>query len=95
VRFESDSRLARIEECAFSGSGLKSIDIPSSVVYLGKLSFSECKSLESMTFESDSRLERIEEYAFSGSGLKSIKIPSSIVVFWQIGFFVCANHLNQ
>jgi hypothetical protein len=52
--------------------------IPSSVVILGKSSFDQCKSLESVTFESGSRLERIEESAFHVSGLKSIEIPGSI-----------------
>jgi hypothetical protein len=75
VTFESGSRLERIEEYAFTGSGLKSIVIPSSVVVLGYSSFRECKSLESVTFESGSRLERIKESAFSGCGLKSIEIP--------------------
>jgi hypothetical protein len=46
-------------------SGLKSIEIPSSVVVLGKWSFYQCKSLESVTFEGGSRLEWIEESAFS------------------------------
>jgi hypothetical protein len=53
----------------------RSICIPYSVVVLGKWSFYECESLESVTFESGSRLERIEESAFSESGLTSIKIP--------------------
>jgi hypothetical protein len=67
VRFESGSRLERIEESAFCLSGLKSILIPSSVVILGKWSFSVCKSLESVTFESGSRLERIEKSMFERS----------------------------
>jgi hypothetical protein len=75
--------LERIEKSAFRGSGLTSILIPSSVVVLGKGSFSECKSLESVTFESDSRLERIEESVFCESGLKSIEIPSSFVVLCE------------
>jgi hypothetical protein len=59
--------LERIEESAFSGSGLRSIMIPSSVVVLGKSSFYWCKSLESVTFENGSRLERIEEGMFENS----------------------------
>jgi hypothetical protein len=78
VTFESGSRLERIEESAFQSSGLKSIVIPSSAVVLGKSSFRDCRSLESVTFESGSRLERIEESAFCGSGLKTIGIPSSV-----------------
>jgi hypothetical protein len=93
VPFESGSRLERIEEYAFSWSGLKSILIPSSVVVFGKCTFYECKSLESLTFESGSRLERIEESAFSGCGLKSILIPSSVVVLGN-GVSLGAIHLN-
>jgi hypothetical protein len=78
MTFESGSRLERIEEQAFCESGLKSIWIPSSVVVLGKSSFRDCKSLESVTFESGSRLERIEESAFQWTGLISIEIPGSV-----------------
>jgi hypothetical protein len=67
VTFESGSRLERIDEHAFCASGLQSIVIPSSVVALGKSSFSSCWRLESVVFESGSRLERIDEFAFSGS----------------------------
>jgi hypothetical protein len=81
--------LKRIEECAFRWSGLKSIEIPFSLVVLGRRSFCECKSLESVTFESGSRLERIKEFAFSESGLKSIVIPSSVVVLGEKSFYWC------
>jgi hypothetical protein len=73
----------------FYWSGLKSIEIPCSVVVLGKESFYGCDSLESATFESGSRLERIEESVFHGSGLKSIEIPSSIVVLRKSSFYGC------
>jgi hypothetical protein len=49
---------------AFSGSGLKSIEIPSSVVILGKESFSHCGSLETVTFETGSRLGWINKSMF-------------------------------
>jgi hypothetical protein len=78
VRFESGCRLERIGESAFSGNGLKSILIPSSVVVLGEGSFSGCKSLESVTFENGSRLERIEGSAFRESALELILVPGSV-----------------
>jgi hypothetical protein len=59
---------------------LKLIEIPSSVVVLGRSSFRQCESLESVIFQSGSRLERIEEFAFHGCVLKSLEIPSSVVV---------------
>jgi hypothetical protein len=81
--------LERIEESAFSGSGLKSVLIPSSAVILGEESFHGCRSLESVACESGSRLERIEERAFCGSGLKSVLIPSSVVVLGERSFSQC------
>jgi hypothetical protein len=63
VKFAYDSRLRRIEESAFAGSGLKSISIPSSVVVLGESSFCRCARLQRVKFKNglngDSRLERI------------------------------------
>jgi hypothetical protein len=70
-----------------------SVMIPSSVLVLGKSSFSWCKSLESVTFERVSCLERIDEEAFRESGLKSIVIPSSVVVFGKSSF-LCCNSLD-
>jgi hypothetical protein len=81
--------LERIEESAFSWTGLKSIEIPSSVVVLGKHCFERCESLETVAFERGSRLELINEFAFDGSGLTSIVIPSSIIVLSKWSFAGC------
>jgi hypothetical protein len=67
----------------------RSIVFSSSVVVLGKRSFSKCRSLVSVTFESGSRLERIDESAFWGSELKSIVIPSSVLVLGKKSFSDC------
>jgi hypothetical protein len=64
VTFENGSRLEQIEKSAFAWTGLKSIEIPSSVVALGEQSFYGCDSLKSVTFESGSQLERIDELMF-------------------------------
>jgi hypothetical protein len=80
VAFERDSSLEGIDFGAGEFSELKSIAVPSSVVFLSKKSFRFCKSLDSVTFGSGSRLERIDESAFYGSGLQSISIPSSVYV---------------
>jgi hypothetical protein len=45
-----DSRLEQIEELAFAKTGLKSIEMPSSVIIFGGSSFTERGSLESVTF---------------------------------------------
>jgi hypothetical protein len=89
VTFESCSRLERIDESAFQGSGLKSIVIPCSVVVLGGSSFSGCRSLKSVIFESHSRLKQIGQSAFEWSRLKSIEIPSSVRVLGKVSFYWC------
>jgi hypothetical protein len=94
VRFGRDSRLERVEESAFYGNEpppnqLKSIEIPSSVVVLGKWCFHQCQSLESVAFESGSRLKKIGGAAFEGSKLKSIQIPSCVVVLGKRSFSWC------
>jgi hypothetical protein len=67
VTFDGGSRLEQIAEEAFEGSGLKSIQIPSSVIVLGPSCFSGCPSLGSVTFEIETRLERIDESMFAQS----------------------------
>jgi hypothetical protein len=99
VAVSPDNTRFRLRECFledFAGSTInryfgsgRSIIVPSSVVVLGKWSFCQRQSLESVAIESGSRLERIEEYAFCGSGLKSIEIPSSVVVLGNSSFCQC------
>jgi hypothetical protein len=89
--FGKGCQLGLMDEKAFYWTGLKSIVIPSSVVVLGRGSFAECKSFESVTFDSGSQLERIDDMAFSGSGLKSIVIPSSVVVLGKKSFSHCSS----
>jgi hypothetical protein len=91
VVFERSSTTEVIAESGFRVHRLKSIMIPSSVVVLGKDSFSGCGSLQSVMFESGSRLEQIGEHAFYQSGLKSIVIPRSVVVLGKSNFYQCAS----
>jgi hypothetical protein len=91
VTFESSSKLQRIEEGAFAGSGLKTIQITASVEVLCKCCFSKCTSLTSVTFESNSKLQRIEERAFEQSGLKTIQIPASAEVLCKCCFLQCTS----
>jgi hypothetical protein len=46
---------------------LKSIEIPSPVVVLGKESFYWCESLGSVTFQNGPRLQQIDEWMFEAS----------------------------
>jgi hypothetical protein len=91
VRFESASRLRRIEESAFSGSDCHSVlGCCSGEVELFCLSsFRKYRQLESVLSEPRSGLKRIEDSAFSLSGLKSIEIPSLVVVLVKSTFREC------
>jgi hypothetical protein len=99
ISVSPDNRGFRVRECfleTFDGSRIyryfgpcRSIVIPSSVVVLGKWSFYNCKSLESVRFEGGSRLEQIEECAFQQSGLQSIEILSSVLVLGVASFRWC------
>jgi hypothetical protein len=70
------SELKRIDEFAFSFTGLKSIRIPKSVEFVGKKCFSNCQSLIEVIFERNSSLKEIGCQAFAQSVVKSIEIPS-------------------
>lgn len=78
-------KLLKIDANAFEGSGLTSIDIPSSVVCLGTFSatstasgsvFLNCENLTSVTLHEG--LEKINDSAFVGTALTSITLPSTV-----------------
>jgi hypothetical protein len=89
ISFDSDSKLSRIANHAFSMSGLKSIAFPASVLEICEYSFCACKSLKSISFARNSKLLRIEKMAFAGSGLKSIDLPRSVEVICECCFYRC------
>jgi hypothetical protein len=68
VRFESGSRLSRIEKEAFIGTVLIEIILPASIKVLGERCFSNCKSLSSVTFESGFRLPGTEREVLQKAG---------------------------
>jgi hypothetical protein len=81
VIFESGSILSRIEKGALRGTGLISIEIPSSVEILGENCFIKCESLTSPTFESQSIMSRTGKHGFDLAGLTEIVIPPSVDIF--------------
>jgi hypothetical protein len=89
ITLDSGSRLSRIEVCAFDGTGLVSIILPSSVEVFSEHCFSQCRSFSSVTFESGSRLSRIEWGAFYETGLIEIILPSSVEVLGKNCFNGC------
>jgi uncharacterized protein YjdB len=57
---------------------IKTIEIPSSVVTLGKQSIHFCDNLESVIFQEGSNLKEIEEYTFTSTAITELLLPSSL-----------------
>ena len=77
-----------IGEATFSGSNLKSIDIPSSVTIIGDTAFGYCEGLSSVTIPNS--VTSIGSYAFSNCySLESIIIPSSVTSISDEAFVAC------
>jgi hypothetical protein len=89
IAFDSDSRLRRIEDLAFSKSSLEMIRFPASVETIGENCFCECGFLSKVTFERDCRLKEIPRYAFSRTVLKEIVIPCNVEVIRDYAFASC------
>ena len=74
----------------FSGSGLTSITIPSSVTSLGEACFSLCSGLTSITIPSS--VTSLGDLCFFGcSSLTSITIPSSVTSLGKACFSACVS----
>ena len=79
VTFEKNSSLAVIGDYAFSGTPLKSISIPASVMRIGGNAFGFDTSLSSVTFEQGSMLQSIGGAAFAYTySLTTIAFPSNL-----------------
>jgi hypothetical protein len=89
VTFDANSRLSRLENGAFCGSGLQSIHHPGSLEVICQSCFSSCDSFASVTFDVNSRLSRLEKQAFSLSALQSIHLPGSFEVICESCFSSC------
>jgi hypothetical protein len=72
VRFESMSKLKRIETNVFNGSGLTCIVIPSSVEIIEDECFCYCEQLQSVTYEGGSRLRKVGRNVFYGSAIRQV-----------------------
>lgn len=76
-----------IEDGAFSGTNLKHVDIPKSVIEFGS-AFSGCASLASVNIADGITI--IEGGAFSGcSSLTSVNIPNSVTIIEDVAFHPC------
>jgi hypothetical protein len=70
-------------------SGLRSIEIPSSVEVIGEMCFRDCDSLIDVKFEAGSLLGEIRQYAFQYCGFNVIKIPKNVKVIMSHSFENC------
>ena len=94
VLFDNKSQLKSINgashdavSCgAFEGCKITSINIPSSVEFIGEYSFYNCTALSSLIFEADSSLEIIGKNAFRNTSIKTLSIPSKVEII-DIGAF--------
>lgn len=83
--------LNEIWDSGFYGcTSLRSIDIPDSVVYIGKLSFQNCSSLQSVILPEN--LRDIFMFTFAGcASLKEIEIPNGVEVISNSVFMDCTS----
>ena len=97
ISFEENSQLETIGTRAFANcTALPSIEIPKSVITLGKQSFSMPSegngSLAKVTFEEGSQLKTIGDYAFSScKQLTTIEIPANVTKITYGAFKDCTS----
>jgi hypothetical protein len=84
------SRIQRIGECAFYGSGLTSITIPSTVLAIDASAFDKCEALQVVTFADGSNIAEIAGNTFRACcSLSSITLPQSVVSIGAEAFAHC------
>lgn len=83
-----NSELERINEGAFKGSGIRSLNIPDAVTEIGKETF-KSSQLSNISFSADSKLTTIGEEAFFGSRLTKIDIPLPVTRIEESAFGNC------
>lgn len=87
----SGTSLTAIGNSAFKGTGLTSIDLPSSLTYIGPQAFMSTQ-LQDVSFGTGSHLDRIGDSAFrSLSGLSEITLPDSLVWLDESVFRDCSS----
>ena len=77
-----------ISGSSFSGSGLTSVFIPSSVQHIGS-AFYNCTDLK--TVSGMNGVSEIGSYAFENSGLTEITIPGNVKTIGEDAFFDCSD----
>lgn len=78
--------VSMIEDYAFAGAGLTSVQIPQTVIYMGKGVFSRCESLENVVVNSFT----VGDFAFLGDiSLNQVKIGSNVNYILRGAFNGC------
>jgi hypothetical protein len=87
VRFDGPCEVRMIAEFSFYGTGLRTVDIPSSVEVVGFGAFGNCHCLESVVLHFGMRV--ICGEAFWGTPVRSITIPRSVRIIEDWAFAWC------
>lgn len=88
------SSVIAIGNGAFQKTSLESVQIPTSVLSIGKRAFEGCRSLTSVVFSEGSKLRTIAAEAFIGSGISNVCIPASVETL-DIGVFASCSSLTS
>lgn len=85
----SESSLEVIGPRAFSGTGIESALIPSTVTRIGELAYYRASYLESVTFEAPVHVTEIDKFTFAWTGLTRFVFPAEIEVVRESAFGQC------
>lgn len=82
--------LKTIGNAAFKGTGLRTIDLPKSVYWIGEELMADCRDLERITIPDN--INRISGSMFEGcTNLKKINLPDSLSEIGDRAFFGCSS----
>ena len=82
--------LKTIGDAAFKGTGLRTLDIPKSVFWIGDDLLAECQSLEHIKIPDN--IARITDRMFMNcSGLKKVELHESLNAIGERAFFGCSS----
>lgn len=92
VGIDSLSEGVKIGKDSFSTENinLRTVNIPSTVRYIGKAAFYGMQNLQTIQLSSNSQLESIEAYAFMNSGLTgTVALPNNVNSVGRFAFAYC------